>query len=340
MELIFSFLYSRYSCVDIDPAIMAEKITVKFLKRSGSLFVAAIWAISKYPGPFLMDEFDYTHPPKNNRYSKAKEGKSRENSKKEKKKSNRLSSIERDYIENVGSGGEEFECLGESELLESLDKLNFVFSESESIDEQEYLSKSSKKKKKDNLGAENGTFIEPEYYPVDNFSQFNRDVKLFLKDEEEFFETAPAAPEIRRYIHLLGNLYRLKTFTVGKGIEKRTILQKTDYSGLANNTRQLDKVIEQGNKAVKWCNGDYESKGKGKSGRKGKKIPSNNSSTLTKPADGSIVGAKSAPIKEDNVGNQMLQKMGWTPGTGLGRDSAGIVNHIPAVVKTKRTGLI
>jgi hypothetical protein len=36
----------------------------------------------------------------------------------------------------------------------------------------------------------------------------------------------------------------------------------------------------------------------------------------------------------------MLQKMGWTPGTGLGRDSTGIINHIPAVVKTKRTGLI
>lgn len=292
------------------------------------------------PWSFKMDEFDYSYSSKPNRHSKAKEGKGRENSKKEKKKSTRLSSIERDYIENVGSADEEFECLGESELLESLDKLNFVFSEGESIDEQEYLDKSSRKKKKDIFKTENGTFVEPEYYPVDNFSQFNRDIKLFLKDEEEFFETAPAAPEIRRYVHLLGNLYRLKTFTVGKGIEKRIVLQKTEYSGLANNTRQLDKVIEQGNKAVKWCNGDLESRGKGKSGRKGKKGSEIDSNSSTKPADGTIVGARSAPIKEDNVGNQMLQKMGWTPGTGLGRDSTGIVNHIPAVVKTKRTGLI
>ena len=292
------------------------------------------------PWPLLMDEFDCTYPSKTNRHSKAKKGKGRENSRKEKNKSNRLSSIERDYIDNVGSADEEFECLGESELLESLDKLNFVFSESESIDEKEYLDKSSQKKKKDNFKTENGIFVEPEYYPIGNFSQFNRDVKLFLKDEEEFFETAPAAPEIRRYIHLLGNLYRLKTFTVGKGIEKRTILQKTEYSGLVNNTRQLDKIIEQGNKAVKWCNGDFESKGKSKSSRKGKTNSANGSSSLTKPADGSIVGARSAPIKDDNVGNQMLQKMGWTPGTGLGRDSTGIVNHIPAVVKTKRIGLI
>lgn len=287
-----------------------------------------------------MEDFDCSYPSKPNRYSKAKEGKNRDHSKKDKKKSNRLSSIERDYIENVGSAGEEFECLGESELLESLDKLNFVFSETESIDEHEYLNKSSKTRKKDILKLEDGTFAEPEYYPVDNFSQFNRDVKIFLKDEEEFFETAPAAPEIRRFIHLLGNLYRLKTFTVGKGIEKRTILQKTEYSGQANNTRQLDKIIEQGNKAVKWCNGDLESRGKSKSGRKGKKTFEGGNSSSCKPADGSIVGAKSTPIKEDNVGNQMLQKMGWTPGTGLGRDSTGIINHIPAVVKTKRTGLI
>lgn len=288
-----------------------------------------------------MEDFDISFPAKSNRHLKARESKNREKARKEKQNSGRLSSIERDYIENVGPGAdEEFACLGEVELLESLDKLNFTFSETESVDELEYLNKSSKSKKGNILKARDGIFTEPEYYPVDNFSQFNRDVKLFLKDDEEFFETAPASPEVRRYIHLLGNLYRLKTFTVGKGIEKRTVLQKTEYSGLANNTRQLDKVIEQGNKAIKWCNGDLESRGKGKSGRKGKKGFNNIGPSSTKPADGSVVGARSAPIKEDNVGNKMLQKMGWTPGTGLGRDSDGIVNHIPAVVKTKRTGLI
>lgn len=282
-----------------------------------------------------MEDFGYIPPSKSNHYSQSKKGKARDISKNKEK---RLSSIERDYIENVGSAGEEFECLGESELLESLDKLNFVFSETESAEEQEYLKKSFKKK--DTYKNEDGTFVEPKYYPVDNFSQLNRDIKLFLKDEEDFFETAPAAPEIRRYIHLIGNLYRLKTFTVGKGIEKRTVIQKTEYCGLANNTRQLDKVIEQGNKAIKWSNGDVGPKNKGKSSRKGKRGFEGSTGSTIKPAEGTIVGAKSAPIKEDNVGNKMLQKMGWTPGTGLGRDSTGIVNHIPVIVKTKRTGLI
>ena len=295
-----------------------------------------------FPMPrfYEMEEFERSSPSRIYYHSKAEKAKDRKSSKIKKKKSNRLSSIEQDYIDNLGSAGEEIECLDESDVLESLDKLNFVFSDGESIDEQKIFNKNFEKKKKNALKVENGAFSEPEYYPVDNFSQFNRDLKLFLKDEEEIFETAPAAPEIRRYIHLLGNLYRLKTWTAGKGIEKRTVLQKTEYSGLANNTRQLDKVIEQGNKAVKKFNSDFESRGKVKSSRKGKKGSAINGTCSTKPSDGTIVGAKSIPIKDDNVGNQMLQKMGWTPGTGLGRDSTGIVNHIPAVVKTKRTGLI
>lgn len=281
-----------------------------------------------------MDEFESFS--KSNRYSNAQKGKLREKSKKEKKKSNRLSSIERDYIENVGSADEEFACLGEKELLESLDNLNFSVSDSESVDEKEYLAKFKR-----NNGPNSSKLDEEdsEYYPVDNFSQFNRDVKIFLKDEDEIFETSPAAPEIRRYIHLLGNLYRLKTVSVGKGDDKRIILQKTEYSGPANNTRQLENLIEQGNKAVKWCNGEFKPKGKSKFNQKAKKV-SDSRNLSAKPVDGTVVGGKSAPIKEDNVGNQMLQKMGWTPGTGLGRDSTGIVNHIPAVIKTKRTGLV
>ena len=90
-----------------------------------------------------MDAFEDSS--KSNRYDKSQKGKFRERSKKEKKKSNRLSSIERDYIENVGSVDEELSCLGEDELLESLDKLNFSLSDSEDIDEKETIEKIRKK---------------------------------------------------------------------------------------------------------------------------------------------------------------------------------------------------
>lgn len=285
-----------------------------------------------------MENLDYiSFSANNNHYAKAKRGKARENSKKEKKRTDKLSEIERDYMANLSSAEEDFACLGEIELLESLDKLNFNFDELEQADEKQDITKKFRKNKSKIIESESTDKVD--YYPVDSFSQFNRDIKLFLKSDDEKFETSPAPPDIRRFIHLLGNLYRLKTFSVGKNVEKRIVLQKTELSGPANNTRQVDKIVEQGNKAIKYSNGEEDHKSRDKSNRKSKK-KSNNGNDSAKPADGALVGEKSAPIKDDNVGNKMLQKMGWTPGTGLGRDSSGITSHIPAVVKTKRTGLI
>lgn len=287
------------------------------------------------PGISCMDEFEYGS--KTNRHLKAKSGKNRELKKKNKTNNIRLTSVERDYIENVYSDEEVFPCLNEQDLLDSLDKLNFVHlddnlpSESEEFENTDLISKIYIDRRANDIK------IDTCYYSVDNFSQFNRDIKLFLKDSEEYtFETAPAPPEIRRFIHLLGNLYRIKTYSVGKGLDKRTVLQKTDQSGLAFNTRQMDKVIEQGNKCLKWISGESKPK-KDDSGRKRNAFSDSKSS---KPVDGSVVGGNASPIAEENIGNKMLQKMGWSPGTGLGRESSGITSHIPAIVKTKRTGLV
>lgn len=291
-----------------------------------------------------MDEHAGNSYVKYNRHSKIKKDKLRDVIKKERKNSSRLNSIERDYLENVGSENEQLLCLGEDELLENLNNLNFLISDSEDIKDEEEVLKLINDKKKFNFKKVDLDFLDAsfdtDYYPVGNFSQLNRDIKLFLKDsEDEVFETAPAPSIIRKFIHLLGNLYRIKTFSVGKGADKRTVLQKTENSGLVFNTRKLDKIIEQGNKAIKWHLVEDGINTKRKNCHKNVK-GLDNYNISAKPVDGSIVGEKSVPINDDNVGNQMLQKMGWTPGTGLGRESTGITIHIPAVVKTKRSGII
>lgn len=273
-----------------------------------------------------------------NHRSRSKRSKDRDCDKKAKKNNIRLSSIDRDYLDNVESEQEgEFFCLGEQELLDNLDKLNFKLDESEDQSKCPPPKSSKLRKFERKIEAAAGK-DDVEYYPVDSFNQFNRDLKLFLKDEGDCFETAPETPEIRRYIHLIGNLYQLKTYSVGRGDSKRIVLEKTERSGLLVNTRQLDKLIEQGNKAIKWNNGELSGS---KYSNKSKKCPFDKKDKVSaKPTEGSIVGANSAPIREDNVGNQMLQKMGWSPGMGLGRESSGPISHVKAVVKTKRTGLV
>ena len=51
------------------------------------------------------------------------------------------------------------------------------------------------------------------------------------------------------------------------------------------------------------------------------------------------VGENAIPIPESNIGNQMLQSMGWTPGCGLGADGSGITQPIVAYRRAKRKGL-
>lgn len=52
-----------------------------------------------------------------------------------------------------------------------------------------------------------------------------------------------------------------------------------------------------------------------------------------------IIGGDVPALSETNIGNKMLQGMGWTPGTGLGPYSNGIVNPIVSIRRPKLSGL-
>ncbi|XP_049724654.1 G patch domain-containing protein 2 isoform X3 [Elephas maximus indicus] len=60
---------------------------------------------------------------------------------------------------------------------------------------------------------------------------------------------------------------------------------------------------------------------------------------LPGPTAAGFVGESAQPILENNIGNRMLQSMGWTPGSGLGRDGKGISEPIQAMQRPKGLGL-
>ncbi|KAM6165754.1 G patch domain-containing protein 2 isoform 1-T1 [Erethizon dorsatum] len=60
---------------------------------------------------------------------------------------------------------------------------------------------------------------------------------------------------------------------------------------------------------------------------------------LPGPTAAGLVGENAQPILENNIGNRMLQNMGWTPGSGLGRDGKGIAEPIQATQRPKGLGL-
>ncbi|KAL4664831.1 hypothetical protein H8959_020021 [Pygathrix nigripes] len=60
---------------------------------------------------------------------------------------------------------------------------------------------------------------------------------------------------------------------------------------------------------------------------------------LPGPTTTGFVGENAQPILENNIGNRMLQNMGWMPGSGLGRDGKGISEPIQAMQRPKGLGL-
>ncbi|XP_026197381.1 G patch domain-containing protein 2 isoform X2 [Anabas testudineus] len=56
-------------------------------------------------------------------------------------------------------------------------------------------------------------------------------------------------------------------------------------------------------------------------------------------APSGVVGENAPPISDTNVGNRMLQSMGWAPGMGLGPEGRGITEPIRATQRPKGTGL-
>ncbi|XP_076096927.1 G patch domain-containing protein 2-like [Mytilus galloprovincialis] len=61
------------------------------------------------------------------------------------------------------------------------------------------------------------------------------------------------------------------------------------------------------------------------------------SPALTNPEG--YVGDEASPIPETNIGNKMLQSMGWKPGSGLGAEGEGIQTPVLAYRRLRRTGL-
>ena len=52
-----------------------------------------------------------------------------------------------------------------------------------------------------------------------------------------------------------------------------------------------------------------------------------------------VVGADAPPLDSANVGNRLLQNLGWTPGTGLGPTGEGLKEPVVATARPRRLGL-
>lgn len=168
-----------------------------------------------------------------------------------------------------------------------------------------------------------------------NFKQLNREVKAFVRREDDGLEMImePHPPMVRKLMHELGRIYGLKSRSSGQGTNRHCIFVKCENTKSPHDHRRLDRFLENAQKAMRYACFQNSAIGKAK--------PQKNqlSSKAVRVAPGTIIGAEAAPIEEDNIGNKLLRKLGWSPGQGLGSGKEGRREPVEAVFRASRTGL-
>lgn len=121
----------------------------------------------------------------------------------------------------------------------------------------------------------------------------------------------------------------------GKGMQKHVVCSKSPRSDLAN--ADMTVVNKIWNRRRLFPRSDLARAPDGR-----KKDPKTRRAGGGGPKhhrEGEIVGGNASEIGVENVGRQLLEKMGWKSGMSLGTTTVGILEPISAVVKRTKWGL-
>ncbi|KAK9430581.1 hypothetical protein V1505DRAFT_370664 [Lipomyces doorenjongii] len=163
-------------------------------------------------------------------------------------------------------------------------------------------------------------------------SDIKREIEIFLRNEgQTTLSLPPMAKNSRRAVHVLATAYSLSSKSIGGGTQRFTILFKNSRSHLEADFGTLSIVEDRlylprlDKKATKGpVTKDFSKHGTGS----------------FRHRDGDVVGRNAPEIDIENKGRQLLEKMGWISGSGLGvAGNVGMASPIMAKVKTSKAGL-
>jgi len=141
----------------------------------------------------------------------------------------------------------------------------------------------------------------------------------------------------RKVVHELANAFNLKSKSDGSGKKRFPVLYKTqktrpffeqtfDAVEARISRRFLPRMDVGGRKSGAMRNTTGHGGGFNK--------------TAVSYRDGDVVGGTAPELGVENRGRAMLEKMGWSTGTGLGAlNNKGILQPVSHVVKTTKAGL-
>ncbi|EOO02569.1 putative g-patch domain-containing protein [Phaeoacremonium minimum UCRPA7] len=206
--------------------------------------------------------------------------------------------------------------------------------------QKDRATKKEKKRAREQLRAQGflGSKANPEdprtkYQDGMSMEDIKGELRAFLLSSDTTLALPPMDASARKLIHEIANKFKIKSKSAGSGDQRRPALYRTK-----NTMRYTEYSFEQafarvGRRYFPRLDGTGKTpKRTGGSGRV-------NHAAVTY-RDGEVVGASAPELGESNKGRNMLEKMGWSSGMGLGAtDNKGILQPVVHVVKRSKAGL-
>lgn len=168
-----------------------------------------------------------------------------------------------------------------------------------------------------------------------NMKQVMDEIRTFMQNDG--MQSRPFPPmdtKDRKKLHEIASAFNLKSKSVGAGKNRFPVLYKSKYTVeydeahfqrvMLASSRGFLKVTGRGTKPAK----------KNRAGAGG-----GFDRSAVELRNGEVVGANAAEISHTSFGHKLMEKMGWTRGTALGKDGEGMLTPVAQVMRYGKAGL-
>ncbi len=145
----------------------------------------------------------------------------------------------------------------------------------------------------------------------------------------------------RKVLHELAHRFNVKSQSTGKGDQRRPVLYRTNRTIRYASIQMAAKHVSQTAQSI---HRKYFPRADLKGPKTDSPRPGGGGHRSGQGAlrlrDGEIVGGSVPELGHENKGRNMLEKMGWSKGMGLGAvDNKGILEPVAQVMKYSKAGL-
>ena len=172
------------------------------------------------------------------------------------------------------------------------------------------------------------------------------EIRQFMVQERDVLKLAPMDSDVRAGVHRLAKALKLHSRSEGKegkGAGRFPVLTKTPHTPFysIDTIWEIDNLVDARKFFPKYMNSHFGKSQRFKApGSFGKLKRDKGGISGASYMNGEVVGANAPELGIDNKGRAMLEKMGWTSGTGIGAlGNKGNLDAIQHVFKTTKAGL-